>query len=158
MNIRTTRSTVSFSRPFLLAGIDDAQPAGTYVVETDEELLQATSVSAYHRISTLMRLPPRPGSNELARVIDLDPLELSTLLASDAAPEKTPAVFPSRVAVAPQPKVAVEPRQTKTAAAPFSATGWTARWRSWLALNANELAWTALLGGGVLFTAVFSDR
>jgi hypothetical protein len=85
MTIRTTSRTVSFSRPFVLAGIDDAQPAGTYVVETDEELLQATSVSAYRRISTLLRLPPRPDSNELARVVDLDPLELSTLLARDAA-------------------------------------------------------------------------
>lgn len=150
MNIRTTRSTVSFSRPFVLAGIDDAQPAGTYVIETDEELLQAASASAYHRISTLMRLPPRPGSNELARVIDLDPLELSTLLASDAAPEKTPSISPSAGAVAPP--------TTKTAAAPFTASGRTARWRSWLALNANELTWTALLGGGVLFTALFADR
>jgi hypothetical protein len=88
MTMRTTSSTVSFSRPFVLAGIDDAQPAGTYVVETDEELIEAASVSAYRRISTLLRLPPRPGSNELARVVDIDPLELSTLLARDAAAEQ----------------------------------------------------------------------
>jgi hypothetical protein len=88
MTMRTTSSTVNFSRPFVLAGIDDAQPAGTYVVETDEELIEAASVSAYRRISTLLRLPPRPDSNELARAVDIDPLELSTLLASDAAAEQ----------------------------------------------------------------------
>jgi len=149
MNMRTTRSSVSFSRPFVLAGIDDEQPAGTYIVETDEELLQAASVSAYHRVSTLIRLPPRPGSNELARVVDLDPLELSTLLASDATPEKIPSASPSRAGVEPQ---------TKAATARLDDAAWTPKWRSWLALNAHELTWAALLGGGVLFTALFADR
>ena len=146
MTMRTTTTTISFSRPFVLTGVDDAQPAGTYVVETDEELLPAASLSAYRRISTLMRLPPRPGSNELARVVDLDPLELSRLLASDAAPEPTPS--------SPAAEAVVEPPRARPAAAPAATT----KWRSWLALNANELTWIALLGGGVQFTALLADR
>jgi hypothetical protein len=47
---------VTFMHPFNLNGMDKMQPAGTYTVETDEELLQ-TSLPAYRRISTLMRLP-----------------------------------------------------------------------------------------------------
>ena len=45
------------THPFNLIGIDEVQPAGTYTVETDEELLQTLSVPAYRGISTLMRLP-----------------------------------------------------------------------------------------------------
>lgn len=62
MPIRTTSRTLHFCRPFLLAGIADEQPAGTYTVETDEKLLQHVSVPAYRRVSTLIWLPPRPGS------------------------------------------------------------------------------------------------
>jgi hypothetical protein len=31
-------------------------------------------------------------------------------------------------------------------------------WRTWLTLNANELAWSALVIVGVLFTALFVSR
>ena len=43
MDRRTSRRTVTFARPFSLRGIDGVQPAGTYVVETDEELIQGLS-------------------------------------------------------------------------------------------------------------------
>src|SRR6476646_5816909 len=56
MTVRTTSKTVTFTHPFNLSGMDEVQPAGTYTVETDEELLQTSSVPAYRRISTLMRL------------------------------------------------------------------------------------------------------
>src|SRR5258708_32100385 len=84
MSIRPTSGTVRSPRPFLLTGIGGEQPAGSYTVETDEELLQNVSVPAYRRISTLIRLPPRPDSTELARIVDLDPVELAAIVASDA--------------------------------------------------------------------------
>ena len=40
MTVRTTSKTVTFMHPFSLSGTDEVQPAGTYTVETDEELLQ----------------------------------------------------------------------------------------------------------------------
>ena len=40
MTVRTTTKTVTFTRPFNLSGMEEMQPAGTYTVETDEELLQ----------------------------------------------------------------------------------------------------------------------
>jgi hypothetical protein len=45
MTERTTRTTVTFTRPFSLSGIDEVQAAGTYTVETNEELLQDVSFS-----------------------------------------------------------------------------------------------------------------
>ncbi len=49
MTVRTTSKTVTFTHPFNLSGMDKAQPAGTYTVETDEELLQTLSLPAYRR-------------------------------------------------------------------------------------------------------------
>jgi hypothetical protein len=40
----------------------------------------------------------------------------------------------------------------------FTVRAWNKGWRSWRALNANALAWIALVVGGVLFTALFMDR
>ena len=47
MTVRTTSKTVTFAHPFNLSGVDEVQPAGTYAVETDEELLQTLSIPAY---------------------------------------------------------------------------------------------------------------
>ena len=59
--MRTTTRTVTFIHPFNLSGTDEAQPAGTYMVETDEELLQASSIPAYRRIATWIRLARTTG-------------------------------------------------------------------------------------------------
>ena len=75
MTVRTTSKTVTFTRPFNLSGMDEVQPAGTYTVETDEELLQ-TSLPAYRRISTLMRLPARTTGTVLTQIVEVNPVEL----------------------------------------------------------------------------------
>jgi hypothetical protein len=84
MIVRTTTRTVTFARPFMLKGIDEEQPAGSYTVETDEELLEGASVPAYRRIATLIRLPGRPGSTVLGYVVDIDSAELTAALEKDA--------------------------------------------------------------------------
>lgn len=40
----------------------------------------------------------------------------------------------------------------------FTVRAWNKGWQTWIALNANELTWTALVIGGVLFTALLMDR
>ena len=37
--MRTTRESVTFDHPFSLAAVGEVQPAGTYIVEIDEELI-----------------------------------------------------------------------------------------------------------------------
>lgn len=86
MTMRTTTRNVVFTRPFVLRGIVEEQPAGTYTVETDEELIGNAPVTAYRRISTLIRLPGRPGSLVLEQVVDIDAAELAAALEKDAAP------------------------------------------------------------------------
>jgi hypothetical protein len=123
MSIRTTTSTIRFSRPFTLAGVADEQPLGSYTLEVDEELLQNVSFPVYRRVSTMIRLPPRPDSTELGRVVYLDPLELAELLASDAKVEDKAVTIPSAAATE-------MPRTTTRL--PDRVTRWKHRWHSLL--------------------------
>ncbi len=85
MTLRTSCTTVTFTRPFLLKGIDAEQPAGTYRIETEEEALEGLSFLAYRRVSTTIFLPTLPGSAVSGRVVTIDPLELEAAQAGDAS-------------------------------------------------------------------------
>jgi hypothetical protein len=86
MSIRTSTKVVTFTRPFRLSAVDDEQPAGSYDVETDEERLDTVSHPAYRRIATWIRIPLRSGFAG-SQTIVIDPAELESALARDAAPE-----------------------------------------------------------------------
>jgi hypothetical protein len=85
MTVRTSRKTVTFTQPFSLSGIDEVEAAGTYAMETTEELLQDVSFPAYRRIETLIFLPSRPGGPFVERVVNIDPLELEAAQKRDAS-------------------------------------------------------------------------
>jgi hypothetical protein len=85
MTMRTSHKTVAFRQPFSLSGIDEVQAAGTYTVETSEELLQGVSFPAYRRTETLIFLPSRPGGAFVERVVNIDPLELEAAQKRDAS-------------------------------------------------------------------------
>ena len=84
MTVRTSRKTVTFTHPFTLSATDEVQPAGTYAVETEEELLPNLSFAAYRRIATLIFLPSRPGSGIGEQVVEVDPAELEAAQKRDA--------------------------------------------------------------------------
>ena len=74
MTVRTTSKTVTFGNPFSLTGTDEVQPAGIYTVETDEELLQPSSLPAYRRIATLLRLERNMGT-VLTQIVETNPVD-----------------------------------------------------------------------------------
>jgi hypothetical protein len=73
---RTVRDTITFRHPFILHGFDEPLPAGTYTVETFEELIEGLSFNAYRRVETLLHLNPPPGQANLRQVIVIDPVVL----------------------------------------------------------------------------------
>jgi hypothetical protein len=81
MTTRTTTSTVTFRRSFTLGGFEDVQAAGCYIVETEEELIQALSFPAWKRISTVMHVH-RKGRIEY---LPVDPAKLGEALLRDSA-------------------------------------------------------------------------
>jgi hypothetical protein len=83
MTIRTTRKTVTFRRPFLLGGVDEAQPSGTYSVDTDEELIDGLSFLAYRRVGTLFHLPSTSSRVGVTKLVTVNPSELEAALKRD---------------------------------------------------------------------------
>ena len=82
MLTRPQRSTLVFARPFSVNGEVWRQPAGTYIVETEEELLEGLSFPAYRRIAMTITLQSAPAGtvvkglsvnpDDLARAHDAD--------------------------------------------------------------------------------------
>ena len=82
--MRTSQKTVTFRRPFSLSGLDEMQPAGTYTVETNEELLEAVSFPAWRRTATVILLRPQGGAAGLGQDLEIDPAELEAVADADA--------------------------------------------------------------------------
>ena len=70
-----------------MAGLDGWQPAGSYVIETEDEteeqLLQALSFPAWRGVHTAIRLPQRPGVSIIEQVVLIDPEAIEAALAAD---------------------------------------------------------------------------
>lgn len=85
MTMRSSSRSITFVHPFTLKGLDGTLPAGTYVVETDEELIEALSLPAYRRIATWFRIAAVPGKPGIAETAMVDPADLAAALARDGA-------------------------------------------------------------------------
>ena len=81
MPIRTTRAQVTFKAPFSLPELDGLQRAGTYVVETEEEVIEGNQHTVYLRVATVLQINAL-GST---RFVTIDPTALEAALERDAA-------------------------------------------------------------------------
>ena len=84
MSIRITETMVTFRRPFPLAALEGAQPAGTYRLVAEEEQIPGLSFVAFRRVATLLHLPANPTPGCTRQVIDVPQDELAAALAADA--------------------------------------------------------------------------
>jgi hypothetical protein len=84
MTTRTNSRTIRFLRPFKLSGLDGEQPAGSYVVETDEEALDGLSFAAYRRTATYLVLE-RSGGARTSQLVKVDPVELLAVWQAELA-------------------------------------------------------------------------
>jgi hypothetical protein len=80
MTTRTDHRTVTFTQPFHLDGIDGLQPAGAYLVDTDEETIDELSFVAWRRMATSIHIS-RNGTTQVFRI---DPVDLDASLMRDA--------------------------------------------------------------------------
>ena len=82
---RTSTRTVTFQMPFSIAAANHELPAGTYLVETDEELIQELSFPAYRRVAMFLRIPLGRGQSGREHSVPVEPDELEAALARDIA-------------------------------------------------------------------------
>ena len=87
MTTRTTSKTVTFAHPFTLEGIEGVVPAGSYVVDTDEETIDSVSFVAWRRTTTLIHVPVGGATQTYA----IDPEDLEASLFTDASAAVEPA-------------------------------------------------------------------
>jgi len=84
MATRSTESTVHFNQPFRLSQFDQTQPAGSYLLITEEERLEGLSFEAFRRMRTLLYLPANALPGRTREVVEVDPVELAAALVVDA--------------------------------------------------------------------------
>ena len=80
MTIVTHRSSVTFTAPFTLRGVEGQQPAGTYQIETDEEVIEGNDHVVRRRIATLILIRRGPA----VETWTIDPADLAAALARDS--------------------------------------------------------------------------
>jgi len=79
METRTTQSTVTFGRPFQLAGMDGIAPAGVYRLDVEEEKLDTLTFESWRRTAVTLQVA-RAGITEY---VALAPEELRDALRRD---------------------------------------------------------------------------
>lgn len=84
MATRSTSRTVEFRNAFFLRGMGAMQPAGSYVVDTDEEQIDTNLGTAYRRVGTWIWLSADAGNRGVVRMASIDPDELEAALVLDA--------------------------------------------------------------------------
>jgi hypothetical protein len=84
MATRTSEKTVTFSRPFLLKGVDRILAAGDYRVVTDEELVEQLSFPVYRRVATMIFVPADSQNTSSVEMVSIDPRDLQAAQDRDA--------------------------------------------------------------------------
>jgi len=95
MSRRMTSKTVVFHHPFVLGGFERVAPAGSYLVETEEEAIGSLSqpIPAWRRIATVMHMQ-RDG--ELTS-LKIDAADLAKALVRDTGPVETAETLTARL-------------------------------------------------------------
>jgi hypothetical protein len=84
MPVRSTSSLVTFSGPFWIDASLSSLPAGTYRVETDEELIEGRSFVSYRWLFTTLRAVDACGRGSHGRIYAVTRQELKNALTNDA--------------------------------------------------------------------------
>lgn len=80
---RITHKTVTFVHPFMLKGFDTVFPAGNYVIDTTEELIEGLSFTAYRRVATELHYRTKTGVPFVEKTFTINPDALESALALD---------------------------------------------------------------------------
>jgi hypothetical protein len=91
MATRTISSTVTFTHPFLLKGVDRMLAAGSYRVVTDEESIEELSFPVYRRVATMIFVPGESPNASSLEMVSIDPRDLQEAQERDAQLPPMPA-------------------------------------------------------------------
>jgi hypothetical protein len=90
MTTRIKKSTMTFVRPFVLDGFEGMLPAGTYELESEQEILDGMSLPDCLRTSVLIHLHSKDRSPALARTLTVPWDVLESAQIRDQSPADSP--------------------------------------------------------------------
>jgi hypothetical protein len=90
MLTRTSHSQVTFRRPFRLAGMDAAAPAGSYKVDLEEERLDTLTVEAWRQTAVILQI----ATAGVTEYVTVDPQDLREALERDRMDGVNPDTVP----------------------------------------------------------------
>lgn len=93
MTSRIRREDLVFRHPFRLRGWKEPHPAGTYALETEEELIDGLSFTAYRRIGTTLTREATPGG-QCRQVIPVELADLERAVAAERVLAGAPPAIP----------------------------------------------------------------
>ncbi|WP_066703821.1 hypothetical protein [Sphingobium amiense] len=79
MALRTTRTSITFKAPFHLTALDETLPAGTYDIDTEEEIIEGNERTVYLRVATLIHV----RTHNMVQTFTIDPKELQAAFDAD---------------------------------------------------------------------------
>lgn len=85
MNMRSSRTKVTFASPFSLSGYPGELPAGDYEIVVEEELLQGLSFEAWRRTATYLTVRGRGSHAACTEMRAISDSDLKEALSRDAA-------------------------------------------------------------------------
>jgi hypothetical protein len=77
------QTSVTFTRPFWLDGVEGTQPPGTYAIEESREEVSGLSFIGYRRTKTTIELPGLNAALVSRRLVEVEPADLEAALARD---------------------------------------------------------------------------
>jgi hypothetical protein len=80
---RTTQTIVRFSSSFELPNVDAPQPAGSYRVDHDEELVESVFRLAWRRVGSFIHLPGIGQRGATHQMVPINPVDLDAALEKD---------------------------------------------------------------------------
>ncbi len=83
MTIRTSSKFVIFNHPFEIGSLPEVQPAGSYQIDIDEEMIEGLSFVAYKRVLTVIHLHSKNKLRSLTRALTISAKDLETALQKD---------------------------------------------------------------------------
>jgi hypothetical protein len=80
----TSRQTsVTFTRPFWLDGVEGTYPPGTYAIEESREEVSGLSFIGYRRTKTTIELPGSNSALMSRQLVEIEPADLEAALARE---------------------------------------------------------------------------
>jgi hypothetical protein len=80
---KATSTTVSFSKPFEVVGVDGIHPPGEYGVEIEDEDIDGLSLRAWRRTATYLRLPSLSSPQQVSELVPVQHGDLEAALRRD---------------------------------------------------------------------------